>query len=341
VKESTKTELRFQRKNRLHYFGGGPLVYQNDVRLSQLFFNKTREAVVIAKSHGVVVPEDVSFSVDEIGDLGPALTACGPRVGKVEGSVVYWFGDRDRPGRVHEWVQALSFLCMGWLSFLLVLTVGRDVLLLATAALPPLAVAPRLLGEAGASWVPVGALAAVCVGAMAALRGPYVRRVAIPLHWLAPDLLGLRILPHRLLDDLRHGLVRHPLQADGRHVRRLVDHPPSVDGVEQPVSQPVGDLGGEDPLADDVLAQEVLAHEVLEAARVDGAGHQLRPPSPLAERPPGRTDRFILLRHGSIVHRAIYVTTISAGGPAEATTGLSGEVTAHMAGTPGAVNSVR
>ena len=46
--------------------------------------------------------------------------------------VVYWFGDRDRRGRVHEWVQALSFLCMGWLSFLLVLSVGRDVLLLAT-----------------------------------------------------------------------------------------------------------------------------------------------------------------------------------------------------------------
>jgi hypothetical protein len=34
--------------------------------------------------------------------------------------VVHWFGDRDRR-RVHEWVQALSFLCMGWLSFLLVL----------------------------------------------------------------------------------------------------------------------------------------------------------------------------------------------------------------------------
>jgi hypothetical protein len=42
------------------------------------------------------------------------------------------FGDRDRRGRVHEWVQVLSFLCMGWLSFLLVLTVGRDVLLPAT-----------------------------------------------------------------------------------------------------------------------------------------------------------------------------------------------------------------
>ena len=86
--------------------------------------------------------------------------------------VVYWFGDRDHRGRVHEWVQALSFLCMGWLSFLLVLTVGRDVLLLATAALPPLATVHALLDEAGAAWVPVTALAAVCVGALAALRGP-------------------------------------------------------------------------------------------------------------------------------------------------------------------------
>ena len=59
--------------------------------------------------------------------------------------VVYWFGDRDRRGRVHEWVQALSFLCMGWLSFLLVFTVGRDGLLLATAWLPPLATVHTLL----------------------------------------------------------------------------------------------------------------------------------------------------------------------------------------------------
>src|SRR5919201_3857886 len=75
--------------------------------------------------------------------------------------VVYWFGDRDREGRRHEWAQALSFLCMGWLSFLFVLTVGRDVLLLATAALPPLTAAHTRLDEAGAAWVPVIALIAV------------------------------------------------------------------------------------------------------------------------------------------------------------------------------------
>ena len=115
--------------------------------------------------------------------------------------VVYWFGDRDRRGRVHEWVQALSFLCMGWLSFLFVLTVGRDVLLLATA-LPSLAVVHTRLLEAGAVWVPLAALAAVGVGALPTLAGPYVRHIDIPVEGLAPDLDGLRIVQ---ISDLHVG----------------------------------------------------------------------------------------------------------------------------------------
>src|SRR5262249_47746618 len=108
--------------------------------------------------------------------------------------VVYWVGDRDRPGRIHEWLQALSFLCMGWLSFLLVFTMGRDVVLLVPAALPPLSAVHTLLDQVGAAWVPVGALVAVCVGALAALRGPCIRRVDIPVEGLAPDLDGFRIV---------------------------------------------------------------------------------------------------------------------------------------------------
>ena len=115
---------------------------------------------------------------------------------------VYWFGDRERHGRVHEWIQALSFVCMGWLSFLLVLTVTRDVLLLATIALPPLPALHTLLDEQGAAWVPVAALAAVGVGALAALWGPYVRRVDIPVEGLAPDLDGFRIVQ---ISDLHAG----------------------------------------------------------------------------------------------------------------------------------------
>jgi predicted MPP superfamily phosphohydrolase len=128
---------------------------------------------------------------------------------------VYWFGDRDRHGRVHEWVQALCFVCMGWLSFVLVLTVTRDVLLLATAVLPPLAAVHTTLDESGGAWVPILALAAVGVGALAALRGPYVRRVDIPVEGLAPDLDGFRIVQ---ISDLHAGPTMRRA-----YVQRVVD----------------------------------------------------------------------------------------------------------------------
>jgi predicted MPP superfamily phosphohydrolase len=106
--------------------------------------------------------------------------------------VVYWFGNRDREGMRHELMQALSFLCMGWLSFLFVLTLGRDVLLLVTA-LPPLAAAHAFLDAASPAWVPVGALVAVSIGVLITALGPHVRRVDIPVEGLAPELDGLRI----------------------------------------------------------------------------------------------------------------------------------------------------
>jgi len=129
--------------------------------------------------------------------------------------VVYWFGDRDRPGRMHEWVQAVSFLCMGWLSFLLVLTVTRDVLLLSTAGLSPLAPVHTMLDHSGAMWVPVAALAAVGAGALAALRGPYVRRIDIPVEGLPPDLDGFRIVQ---ISDLHAGPTMRLA-----YVQRVVD----------------------------------------------------------------------------------------------------------------------
>lgn len=128
---------------------------------------------------------------------------------------VYWFGDRDRHGRRDEMIQALSFLCMGWLSFLLVLTVARDLLLLVTAVLPPLAAAHRLLDGAGTAWVPAGALAAVMAGLLATLRGPYVRRVDIPVKGLARELDGLRIVQ---ISDLHVGPTMRLA-----YVQRVVD----------------------------------------------------------------------------------------------------------------------
>jgi uncharacterized protein len=128
--------------------------------------------------------------------------------------VVYWFGDRDRQG-VHEWIQALSFLCMGWLSFVLVLTVARDVLLLTTAVLPPLAAVRALLDKAGVAWVPIGALVAVGLGALVTLRGLSVRRIDIPVEGLPADLDGLRIVQ---ISDLHVGLTMRRA-----YVQRVVD----------------------------------------------------------------------------------------------------------------------
>jgi hypothetical protein len=59
------------------------------------------EAIAIAKRYGVVIPDDVSFSVDEIGNLSETHTACGPRVDKPEGSIVHWLDlVHDKTGKV-------------------------------------------------------------------------------------------------------------------------------------------------------------------------------------------------------------------------------------------------
>jgi uncharacterized protein len=127
---------------------------------------------------------------------------------------VFWFGDRDRRSR-HEWVQTLSFLCVGWISFVFVLTIARDVLLLTTAALPLLAAAHAVVDESGTAWVPVAALIAVGVGALAALRGPYIRHVDIPVEGLAPELHGIRIVQ---ISDLHVGPTMRRA-----YVQRVVD----------------------------------------------------------------------------------------------------------------------
>jgi len=116
-----------------------------------------------------------------------------------------------------KWMQALSFLCMGWLSFLLVFTVGRDVLLLAAAVLPPLAAMHTLLDESGAAWVPVAALAAVCVGALAA-AGEVPTSVASIFPWR-----GWR----RISTDsgsCRSAICTPVRRCGSQYVQRVVDH---------------------------------------------------------------------------------------------------------------------
>jgi hypothetical protein len=59
------------------------------------------EAIEIARRHGVVIPDDVHFSIDQLGDLGADVTARGPRVDKKAGAIVFWSDlVHDKTGKV-------------------------------------------------------------------------------------------------------------------------------------------------------------------------------------------------------------------------------------------------
>jgi predicted MPP superfamily phosphohydrolase len=126
--------------------------------------------------------------------------------------VVYWVGDRDRDTFADEALHFASYVCMGWLNFAFFLSLARDVLLLAAAALP-LERVYIFVRDSGPELVVGGAFVALAVGMLAALRGPRVRRVDIPIENLHPGLEGLRIVQ---ISDLHVG------QAIGeRYVRRV------------------------------------------------------------------------------------------------------------------------
>jgi predicted MPP superfamily phosphohydrolase len=136
--------------------------------------------------------------------------------------VLYWAGDRENRSPIDEGVHILSYLCMGWLSFLVVLCVARDGLLLITTMLPLFAGLHDRVFESGPEWVLVGSMLALAGGAAAALRGPVVRRIDIPIDGLDPDLEGLRIVQ---ISDLHVGLAIR-----GRYVRRVVRMANALDG---------------------------------------------------------------------------------------------------------------
>ncbi|MDB5865897.1 MAG: metallophosphoesterase [Betaproteobacteria bacterium] len=128
--------------------------------------------------------------------------------------VVYWSGDREGGGRLDEALHVASYLSMAWLSFLVVLTLARDALLLVTVWAP--ASAPYLmLRQLGTTLVYVGSFVALIVGALVALRGPHIRRIDIPIEDLHPDLEGFRIAQ---ISDLHVGLTIRR-----RYVERVVE----------------------------------------------------------------------------------------------------------------------
>ena len=115
--------------------------------------------------------------------------------------VVYWGTGRSREGLLDQLVHRASYLSMAWVSFILVLTLARDLLLIATAW-SPLASAHMVVYSAGVPFVLGGSLVAIGIGAAAAFRGPRIERLDLAIAGLHPDLNGLRIVQ---ISDLHVG----------------------------------------------------------------------------------------------------------------------------------------
>ncbi len=115
--------------------------------------------------------------------------------------VVYWVGERDRGGPADEALHLASYLSMGWLNFAFFLSVARDFALLVCVA-AGFDRAHLYLAAYGPELVVGGSIVALAAGAVAALRGPRVRRVDIPIEGLDPKLEGVRIVQ---ISDLHVG----------------------------------------------------------------------------------------------------------------------------------------
>jgi hypothetical protein len=115
---------------------------------------------------------------------------------------LYWTRERDgEESWLDQAAHQASYLSMAWVSFLLVLTLARDVALLATSALP-LERVHEVVVQAGVPAVLVASLVAVAIGAAVALRGPGVEEVEVRVPGLHPDLEGFRIVQ---ISDLHVG----------------------------------------------------------------------------------------------------------------------------------------
>jgi predicted MPP superfamily phosphohydrolase len=152
--------------------------------------------------------------------------------------VFYWARERDRE---ESWLDhaahQASYLSMAWVSFLLVLTLVRDLALLVTAVLP-VSPARAFVVETGVPAVLVGSVLAVALGALTALRGPGVKHVDVRIPGLHPDLDGFRIVQ---LSDLHVGrtIRRAYVERVAERARRLAPDLVALTGdmVDGPVER--------------------------------------------------------------------------------------------------------
>jgi predicted MPP superfamily phosphohydrolase len=162
--------------------------------------------------------------------------------------VVYWGSERGREGLLDKLLHRASYLSMAWVSFALVLTILRDVLLVATFAAPEL---HQRVSDIGAGWVAVAALVALGIGAAAAFNGPRVEEVEVRVPGLHPDLEGFRIAQ---ISDLHVGP-----NIGRRYVQRVADE---TRALAPDIVVLTGDIvdGPVPKLADDVAPLAALAN---------------------------------------------------------------------------------
>lgn len=127
--------------------------------------------------------------------------------------VLYWVLGREKHGRADDLLHAASYLSMGWLTYLLLFTLLRDLALLG-AALAGIAVSAAWEQGSRAAVLWVAALT-LGIGVLAALRGPHVRRIDVPIEHLPPEFEGLTIAQ---ISDLHVGPT-----IGRRYVQRVVE----------------------------------------------------------------------------------------------------------------------
>ncbi len=105
---------------------------------------------------------------------------------------LYWVGQRETHRLIDDWLHAAGYLAMGWLNFLVLFTLARD-LTQVTAALFGWLALHELLAARGPALVLLATLAALLVGFAFASRGPRVIRQTVAITGLHPSLQGFRI----------------------------------------------------------------------------------------------------------------------------------------------------
>jgi len=154
--------------------------------------------------------------------------------------VVYWGSERGREGFLDKLLHRASYLSMAWVSFALVLTIFRDVLLMATFAFPELHARVAALGW---GWVAIASLVAMAIGAAAAFRGPRVEEVDVRVDGLHADLEGFRIAQ---ISDLHVGpnIGRHYVERVAGLTQSLEPDIVVLTGdiVDGPVDKLAGDV---------------------------------------------------------------------------------------------------